>query len=137
MKKLFSQGIIVAMLILSAVFAAAPSPAAAAVTCSGDACSGKDPQSSGCAADAYTVAHNFIPGTSTIVEIRWSQACQTNWARVGLVTSNVKAVQQTGYTQGYSSNNGSASWSKMIYSPVLCVKALAWGNWGTTSTSCV
>lgn len=131
-----------AALALTAVLTVSPfsTPTAqAAVGCSGNACTGKDPLSTGCSADAYTVSSTAVYGTggANVVEIRWSPTCKTNWARVNWVTSNVKATQQTGLVQGYSSNNGVNAWSKMIYSPTLCVKASAWGGWGTTSTACV
>lgn len=121
-----------------------PVPASAAVTAyCGDTCSGKDPEQTGCSADART-----IPGTRTAiygtggeswVEIRWSDTCQTNWARTNasFVFGSVRAIQQTGYTQGYSSNNGTLAWSKMIYSPTLCVKGSINGGWGYTYTPCV
>ncbi|MFD3427313.1 DUF2690 domain-containing protein [Nocardia fluminea] len=117
----------------------AHAPASHAVSCYGDYCSGQDPLSTGCAGDAYTVAVGNVYGTggTQYVEIRWSPTCQTNWARSNIVTSNMKAVQEGGYTQGYSSNNGSLAWSRMIYSPVKCVKAVLWGAWGTTETWCV
>ncbi len=112
-----------------------------AVTCYGDYCSGQDPERSGCSADART-----IPGTRTSVygtggdawvEIRWSDTCKTNWARTNISFGSVRAIQQTGYTQGYSSNNGTLGWSKMIYSPQLCVKGSINGSWGYTYTPCV
>jgi hypothetical protein len=113
-------------------------PAAHAVSCYGDYCSDQDPQASGCSADAYTVASANIYGTDAYVEIRWSPTCQTNWARSPATSlGNIEAVQSTGYTQGYGANNGAYQWSRMIYSPKLCVKAVAWGGWGTTETACV
>lgn len=117
------------------VLGTAPTPAHA-VSCYGDYCSGLDPQSSGCAADAYTVFSESVYGTAgaTYVEVRWSPTCKTNWARTNIITTNIKAEQDTGYVQGYSTNNGSMSWSKMIYSPVHHVRGVLWGNWGTTVT---
>lgn len=133
---------------LTAVFAAAavlfgagtyiaPAPAHA-VTCYGDYCSGQDPQSSGCSATARTIAHTAVYGTGGTqwVNLRWSDACQTNWAQVSNPSSNVKAVQAGGYTQGFSATNGTNSWSKMIYSPHKCVSAKFWGGWGLTETPC-
>lgn len=109
---------------------------ASAVSCYGDYCSGQDPQASGCAADAKTVFTAYVYGTggASWVDIRWSPTCQTNWARSNVISTNIKAVQDTGYTQPYSSGNGSVVWSKMIYSPVKHVKGVIWGNWGTTET---
>ena len=112
-----------------------PSPAYA-VGCYGDYCSALDPQSTGCAADAYTIFRESVYGTggASWVEVRWSPTCQTNWARTNGVRTNIKAEQDTGYTQGYSGNNGSFSWSKMIYSHVKHVRGVIWGSWGATTT---
>jgi hypothetical protein len=137
-KRFLGKFVLVPLVALMGFFIVAPTPAFA-VGCSGDYCSGQDPLSTGCSADAYTVHTASVYGTygARTVEIRWSPTCKTNWARVNWVTTNVKAVQQTGYTQGYSSNNGTVAWSKMIYSPTLCVKGVIWGSWGTTETACV
>jgi hypothetical protein len=118
---------------LAAAAAAAPMallvPPAHAVSCYGDYCSGRDPESSGCSADAYTVAHARIAGTYVNVELRWSPRCKTNWARTGWPgaynPNNLYAVQaQTGYTQrGVVGNNGTYVWTRMIYSPRLGVSA--------------
>ncbi|GLL05094.1 DUF2690 domain-containing protein [Dactylosporangium matsuzakiense] len=56
---------------------AAGSPALA-VTCYGDYCSGQDPESSGCSADATTTASARIWGTESYIELRWSPTCKTN-----------------------------------------------------------
>lgn len=127
-----------AVLALAAVFTIAPARPALAVSCYGDYCSGKDPQTSGCSADAQPVAREGVYGTGgeQWVELRWSPTCKTNWTRVNLPATTIKAVQSTGYTQYYSGNNGSYWWSAMIYSPTLCVKAVASGSWGTTQTAC-
>lgn len=129
---------VTAALAAGALLAVAPisAPSASAVSCYGDYCSGQDPESSGCAADARTIYLSYVYGTggSSWVQIRWSDKCQTNWARTNGVRTNIRAVQDTGYTQGYSGNNGAYSWSKMIYSPVRHVQGCIWGSWGTTCT---
>lgn len=137
----------IASLALAALGAAAlslasPAQASAAtqsVGCYGDYCSGQDPMATNCAADAYTVASAGVYGTygQQYVEIRWSPTCKTNWARANFPTGNIKAVQETGYTAGYGNSNGSVAWSRMIYSPVLRVKAVIWGAWGVTETAYV
>jgi hypothetical protein len=116
-------------------------PAAQAVTCYGDYCSGRDPEATGCSADAYTVVSARIPGTSAHVELRWSPTCRSNWARTAWNGSNpgsaLRAVQcPTNYTQGYSGTNGSFWWSRMIYSPNLGVSAQWNGPPGSVGTSC-
>lgn len=131
-------------LMIAPAVTAAASPQTA--TCYGDYCSGMDPATTIgpnghiCSDDAYTVASNGIPGTNgtNIVELRWSPNCQSNWARANFVLLNIKAVQvSTGYQQSYSDNNGSYTWSRMIYSPTRCVKAVITGAWGSTETACV
>ena len=110
---------------------------ASAVTCYGDYCSGLDPKDSGCAADAYTtVTKETDVGR---LDVRWSPTCKTNWARwveydrgwqLSMVPLEMRAVQDTGYTQRYSfgvnggGNDGfSTYYSPMIYSPEHKVKA--------------
>jgi hypothetical protein len=114
-----------------------------AVGCYGDWCSGRDPQAMGCANDAYTVAHARIPGTSTLVELRWSPTCKANWARVAAgygraYPSKLRAVQRvSGYSQvGVVASNASYSWTRMIYSPTRCVYAAWTGAPGVASTAC-
>src|SRR5690349_11402154 len=105
---------------------------ALAVSCYGDYCSGKDPESSGCSADGVTVASGPLWGTfNTYVELRWSPTCKTNWARIPATygTSQPQALVAyqcpTGYQQvGVSASNSTWSWSRMIYSPVKSVKAI-------------
>lgn len=110
-------------------------PAQAGVGCWGDYCSGKDPQATGCGADAQTVAFENLEGAR--LELRWSPTCKTNWARyqqyprgwyMGNAPLELRAVQDTGYTQRLSyglepPGNGTTTWSPMIYSPVHLVRA--------------
>ncbi len=110
------------------------SPPPNSVTCYGDYCSGRDPQTTGCAADATTVAWRDVPGAR--LELRWSQTCKTNWARYiqypqgfgGSTALQLRAVQKgTAYTQRLNYDiNGTptgTTWSPMIYSPVKLVRA--------------
>ena len=149
-RKLFVRAS-VALLLTASALAIAPSTANA-VTCWGNYCSGKDPMSSGCASDAYTVAQAF-PGWATI-DLRWSPTCKTNWARVyvyptrTLAGGYITARQDTGYiVSGQIKSVTSLTpqsqtvWSPMIYSPVRCVKAgavlgMAY-DWNYTWTRCV
>lgn len=120
-------------------------PAQAAPSCYGDYCSGTNPETTGCSADAYTVAHRNWAGWGVTLELRWSPTCKTNWARVntnpvwsGPPTPVLRAVQcSTGYTQaGVVASNGTFWWTRQIYSPVLTVRADWIGPPGTTSTAC-
>lgn len=125
---------------LALAAALALTPAAQAVTCYGDYCSGQDPEATACAADGRTVVSARIPGTYAYVELRWSPTCRTNWARTtwsGDAQNALRALQcATGYTQRYSSTNGTYSWTKMIYSPSLGVSAQWIGPPGSVGTSC-
>ncbi len=139
-RRLGSTAAIVGLLCGIGVYAAAD---AGAVTCSGDYCSGQDPQAAGCAADAYTVVSARIPGTYSYIELRWSPTCKSNWARVPsswgtAYPGNLSAVQRsTGYRQvGVVSSNNDYSWTRMIYSPTLCVYAAWTGSPGSVGTSC-
>jgi hypothetical protein len=116
---------------------------AAAAGCYGDWCSGRDPQAMGCAADAVTTAHARIPGTYSYLELRWSPSCKTNWARVPASWGThypwaLKAVQRpTNYTQaGVVASSADYSWTRMIYSPQMCVYASWTGPPGSVGTAC-
>jgi len=113
---------------------AVATPAHASVGCWGDWCSGRDPQATGCAADAYTVA--WVDVTGARLELRWSPTCKTNWGRyqqyprgwfMGNVPLELRAVQNTGYTQrlsyGVNGTPTGTTWTPMIYSPVRLVRA--------------
>jgi len=120
------------------------STAAQAATCYGDYCSGQDPEAAGCSADAYTVVSARIPGTYTYIELRWSPSCKTNWARVPAswgtsYPSSLRAYQcSTGYNQrGVVASSSDYSWTRMIYSPALSVRADWIGSPGSIGTSCV
>ncbi|MEU3658445.1 DUF2690 domain-containing protein [Streptomyces sp. NPDC032940] len=65
-----------------------PSPTASAsrqlppgVKCSGDQCTGKDPETMGCGGELVTTAAAATVGT-TSVEVRYSKTCGAAWARV-------------------------------------------------------
>lgn len=130
-----------ALMAAGALTQSAPAAAASAmarldVGCYGDYCSGKDPESTGCSADAVTVA--YTPYRYGTLDLRWSNTCKTNWARINSsYTGSLQARQSTGYTQGFSSSNASYSWTKMIYSPTLCVRAQVVSSSGTTQTACI
>ena len=143
--RLFMAAVLLAASLVGLTVAtAAP---AAAVGCWGDYCSGQDPESTGCSADAYTLAADESYGTGAYVELRWSPTCKTEWARVPRTNwpggDSLGVIQSTGYSQGYSNQNAYYVWSKMIYSPKLCVYAW-WRDysspgtlWDYAQTSCV
>lgn len=131
LRSLFGVGAGVVICTASATVAA-PNAGAEAVTCWGDWCSGQDPMTTGCAADAVTVAALQLDDGR--LEVRWSPTCKTNWARYqqypyGSFASEtplaLAAVQDTGYQQSINwdeADGGSpiqvgTYWTPMIYSP--------------------
>lgn len=122
-------------------------PKASAVTCYGDNCSGKDPQSSGCANDAYTATAANTASFS--LQVRYSPTCKTNWTRLVMYTPGpikcsrngmMKAIQDTGYTQqayfeSYCANISITRWTPMIYSPVRLVKGTFTDQNGTVTST--
>lgn len=140
--------LVIVLIATSMVATAGP---AAAVTCWGDYCSGKDPVATGCSNDAYTVTSKDVG--AALLEVRWSPTCKTNWARMyiyptkTLAGGTLWAEQSTGYRQNKSvpsiaswSAQSPTYWSPMIYSPVKCVSAKfvhAPGYaWNVVSTLC-
>lgn len=124
------------------------------VGCYGDYCSGKDPNKTGCAAGSQTLAAKDMSGAR--LELRWSPACKTEWARwiqypkgfKSDLPTVISAVQDTGYTKSLSYDPGglpsnpsssqtsggiTTSWTPMIYSPVHKVRAVATVQCGSNS----
>lgn len=92
---------------------------------------------------AYTVVSANIPSTRSPIELRWSPTCNTNWARMstGFAVNDFNGLGatqcKTGYTQrGVVNRTADYSWTRMIYSPTLSVRA--WWNAapGAVGTSC-
>jgi hypothetical protein len=88
-------------------------PERAAVGCYAGSCYKQDPTEMGCGADAVTGAQVWT-STSSLVELRWSNACQAAWARIRYArpgdlievngpgdTHQAWTVQQ-GYTEGWT-----------------------------------
>jgi len=63
---------------------AVPASAAPLATCSGAGCDNRDPEVTGCSADARNASGpNAVENSPWgIVELRFSPTCQTNWVRV-------------------------------------------------------
>lgn len=121
-----------ALMVGTSVALAAP---AQAVTCYGDYCSGQDPESTGCSADAFTTTS--YNNSQFSLQVRWSPTCKTNWTRLTMYSpgfwgcsssGQFYAVQQnTNYTKSkyFASYCGDATitkWTPMIYSPVHAVR---------------
>jgi len=79
-----------------------PAATASAATCSGSSCTGKDPQSTGCGADATTLDHeDGYPGTWA--ELRYSATCHAAWVRVYSDAPNGNGIGATVYGENWSS----------------------------------
>ncbi|GAA3378593.1 hypothetical protein GCM10020367_58730 [Streptomyces sannanensis] len=81
---------------------ATATPAAAAAGCQSSGCTGKNPATMGCAADARTIASVSAPGGGGYAELRYSPACNAAWARQLPDSDPVWRVR----IQGSSSNDG-------------------------------
>ena len=116
-----------------------PATPAFAVTCSGSGCEGKNPQTTGCSADAVTAASAAIPDGK--VELRWSQTCLTFWSRVtswiGPTTIRTRVQRQTSPIQSYDDIDYNATQAyndKMMYIPFFGPRHRACGRVGANTT---
>jgi hypothetical protein len=102
--------------------------AAQAATCSGYGCDNQDPVATGCDAGAYTVTSAPITYqgiTYGTVELRWSPACQTNWARTTVNSSYLglmryaNVYRQAPYAQAdwHYTGPGNPIYGNMLYAP--------------------
>jgi hypothetical protein len=95
------------------------------VGCSGDGCDGLNPQTEGCAADAYTV-QTAVFGNS-YVELRYSRTCGTNWgrviSRVGATFLVIRVQRIDGLTYTFSGGNFYYAWVAMVYAPKVAARA--------------
>ena len=134
-KKRLAAFIAIISLVFSAMTLATP-PAAHAVGCYGDWCSGQDADATGCSADAVTT--QVYNNKEFSLHVRWSPTCKTNWARIFMHSPGwikctrsgyLKAVQDTGYTQQIFFDTVCAPvvtvhYTPMIYSPAHKVRAV-------------
>ena len=95
------------------------------VNCSGEGCDGLNPQTEGCAADAYTV-QTAVFGNS-FVELRYSPACGANWGRVtskvGATSLIIRIQRIDGLTYTFSGGNFTYAWVAMVYAPNVAARA--------------
>ncbi|MCX6022262.1 MAG: glucosaminidase domain-containing protein [Chloroflexi bacterium] len=70
-----------------------PAPTPQPDACPGPGCNGRDPQASGCSQGAITVMTQKVPwgAGSILLELRWSEKCQSNWTRAAF-TGNAGAA---------------------------------------------
>jgi hypothetical protein len=109
---------------VTAVAATVPAAAPAhAASCSGSSCEGADPQSTGCAADAYTLEtrslYNSAGNRVGKVDLRYSLACRGAWSRTTSLLGSRKlkaALEWQGFGTLYSRTTaGTSTWSPMTY----------------------
>lgn len=140
---------------------ASTASSAAAVTCYGHYCSGKDPNATGCANDARTLGGVVRLEQAVIVppgvvlywdvkgtlELRYSPTCKTKWARMKLTddvayVSGIRVKKVTGYEQyKYTAGPNPISTKRgqfhtnMIYSPGIDCIAVVDVHWMYKSDS--
>lgn len=113
---------------------ATPASAAETAGCLRTACTGKDPNAMGCAADAQ-VLEQINQGNDIELKLVWSPACQATWAKVTInplytqpvyaalwQTPTLGGFEMARPTPGISASNPSG------VSPM--------GDWKTTSKAC-
>ncbi|MGW2175294.1 DUF2690 domain-containing protein [Streptomyces sp. NPDC005047] len=93
------------------------------VKCSGDACTGKDPEAMGCGGDLVTTAATATVGT-TAVEVRYSKTCGTAWARVTQAAQGDK-VQVSAEGRNQQTGTVSGVGDTVAYTPMVAVKSAA------------
>ncbi|MFE0803156.1 DUF2690 domain-containing protein [Streptomyces sp. NPDC058812] len=93
------------------------------VKCSGDACTGKDPEIMGCGGDLVTTAATATVGTAA-VEVRYSKICGAAWARV---TQAAQGDEVQVSADGASPQTGSITGAAdtVAYTPMVAVKSAA------------
>ncbi|MFH8973333.1 DUF2690 domain-containing protein [Streptomyces sp. NPDC017890] len=93
------------------------------VKCSGDACTGKDPEIMGCGGDLVTTAATATVGTAA-VEVRYSKVCGAAWARVTqAVQGDEVQVSAGGSNQQTGTVTGAGD--TVAYTPMVAVKSEA------------
>lgn len=86
----------------------------AGVKCSGDDCTGQDPEAMGCGGEYATTTSSATVGT-TKVEVRYSKTCGAAWARISqAVAGDTVTISAGGETQ-----NGAVKIDKDAYTPMV------------------
>ncbi|MER7106574.1 XRE family transcriptional regulator [Streptomyces sp. NPDC000229] len=92
----------------------ASKPLPAGVKCSGDDCTGQDPEAMGCGGEYATTTSSATVGT-TKVEVRYSKTCGAAWARISqAVAGDTVTISAGGETQ-----NGAVKIDKDAYTPMV------------------
>lgn len=88
------------------------------VECSGDTCTGQDPENMGCGGELAQTANSVTVGT-TLVEVRYSKTCQAAWARITQAAPGDK-VNVT--ASGGAKQTGAVDTDTDAYTPMVAVK---------------
>ncbi|GGU35682.1 XRE family transcriptional regulator [Streptomyces lavendofoliae] len=92
----------------------APKPLPAGVKCSGDDCTGQDPEAMGCGGELATTTSSATVGT-TKVEVRYSRTCGAAWARISQAVAGDKVT----ISAGGAAQNGAVKIDKDAYTPMV------------------
>ncbi|MCZ4636191.1 DUF2690 domain-containing protein, partial [Streptomyces rubrogriseus] len=93
------------------------------VKCSGDACTGKDPEAMGCGGDLVTTGATAVVGTAA-VEVRYSEVCGAAWARVTQAAQGDEVQVSAGGAGEQRAMVGTVG-STVAYTPMVAVKSAA------------
>ncbi|WP_205351045.1 XRE family transcriptional regulator [Streptomyces sp. CB09001] len=93
------------------------------VKCSGDACTGKDPEVMGCGGDLVTTGARAVVGTAA-VEVRYSEVCGAAWARVSQAAQGDEVQVNAGGANEQRATVGNAG-ATVAYTPMVAVKSAA------------
>jgi hypothetical protein len=93
------------------------------VKCSGDACTGKDPEVMGCGGDLVTTAATATVGTAA-VEVRYSKTCGAAWARVTQAAQGDE-VQVSAGGENQQTGTVAGAGDTVAYTPMVAVKSAA------------
>ena len=103
----------------------ATTPSKPHITCSTEGCDGVNPQTAGCAADAYTVQTAVF--SNSYVQLRYSPTCGANWgrviSRVGAANLTIRIQRIDGLTYTFTGGNFTYAWSAMVYAPLAQARA--------------
>jgi len=88
------------------------------VECSGDTCTGQDPENMGCGGELAQTANSVTVGT-TLVEVRYSKTCQAAWARI---TQAAPGDQVDVTASGGAKQTGAVDTDTDAYTPMVAVK---------------
>ncbi|WP_243860083.1 XRE family transcriptional regulator [Streptomyces sp. BK208] len=93
------------------------------VKCSGDACTGKDPERMGCGGDLVTTGASAVVGTAA-VEVRYSKVCGAAWARVTQAAQGDEVKVSAGGANEQRATVGTAG-DTAAYTTMVAVKSVA------------